>query len=281
MATMSIPASVTGTVLQLGSMGPAVTTLQQALNAALPSYTPLWTDGQFGGLTSGRVKTFQGNQKLSADGVVGPNTWNALVAALGGVVAAVTGADPTAAGTEEAANTGSAFDALRPQIIAIARQHIGRVDFTQFNASKPRGLDFLIEMFEDTAGVRFPESAFKSPIGSGWEWRPYSGGPGSRRIDWCGVFAVYCYRRAGVPIRWAGGRPDGPLRLRPISAGVPAGMRPGDIGVTGTNNHHFIVETKSAGASPALTTIDGNTAWGHIKQVSRAANVARYYEFTM
>ncbi len=280
MATMSIPESASSTVLQMGSIGPAVSTLQQALNAALPSYTPLSTDGQFGGLTSGRVKTFQSGQKLMADGVVGPNTWNALIAALGGAVAAVTGTAPANTGTEQVAST-SVFDALRPQIISIAQQHKGRVDFTRFNGGKPHGLDFLIEMFEYAAGVRFPESAFKSPIGSGWEWRPYGGGAGSRRIDWCGVFAIYCYRKAGVPIRWAGGRPDGPLRLRPISTGVPSAMRPGDIGVTGANNHHFIVETKTSTASPALTTIDGNTNWGHIKQVSRQASVARYYEFTM
>jgi Putative peptidoglycan binding domain len=280
MATMSIPASVTGTVLQLGSMGPAVTTLQQALNAALPNYTPLSTDGQFGGLTSGRVKTFQSNQKLSADGVVGPNTWNALVVALGGAAGAVADAVDAAIASQPAVST-SGFDHLRPQIISIAQQHKGRVDFTQFSAGKPRGLDFLIEMFEFTTGVRFPESAFKSPIGSGWEWRPYSAGPGSARIDWCGIFAVYCYGKAGVPVKWAGGRPVGPLRLRPAAAGVPAGLREGDIGITGDNNHHFIVETKGTGASPALTTIDGNTIWGHIKQVSRAANVARYYEFTM
>jgi hypothetical protein len=265
--------------LRLGSTGPAVKVLQEALNAALPQYSALGTDGQFGGLTAGRVKTFQGNQRLAADGVVGPATWQALCAVLGCSVA-VAGApapavNPQATGTETGASK-SGFDHLRPKIVAIARQHIGMVDFTQYAGGKPRGLDFLISMFESVANVRLTEQHFKDH--NGWMWRPSSGAASGSRIDWCGIFAVYCYQKAGVPGGWAGGRPTGPLRL--VIGKRPSPLLQGTIGVTGTNNHHFVVEDPGSGSAPQLSTIDGNTLWGRIASVKRPASVCNFYEFT-
>lgn len=58
-------------MLQYGSYGPDVRTVQQCLEA-----TPL--DSDFGSITEDAVIKFQRAQHLTADGIVGTNTWNAL-----------------------------------------------------------------------------------------------------------------------------------------------------------------------------------------------------------
>ena len=59
-------------VLRLGSRGDAVVALQKALGG-------LTADGVFGSGTEARVKEFQRSKDLTADGVVGRMTWNALM----------------------------------------------------------------------------------------------------------------------------------------------------------------------------------------------------------
>ncbi|MER5631536.1 L,D-transpeptidase family protein [Streptomyces nitrosporeus] len=69
------------TTLRTGSRGDAVAALQRLLTARGHSLT---ADGSFGNLTAAAVRSFQTEQRLQADGVVGPNTWKALVAAPSG-----------------------------------------------------------------------------------------------------------------------------------------------------------------------------------------------------
>ncbi|GAB3745183.1 hypothetical protein GCM10027598_81320 [Amycolatopsis oliviviridis] len=64
--------------VQDGASGDAVLRLQRALNAALDAGLEL--DGRFGANTTAAVKRYQGAHGLSADGIVGPNTWAALQA---------------------------------------------------------------------------------------------------------------------------------------------------------------------------------------------------------
>ncbi len=59
-----------------GSKGDAVIALQRQLNAHGASIS---TDGQFGSGTAQAVKSFQSKNGLGADGVAGPQTWQALV----------------------------------------------------------------------------------------------------------------------------------------------------------------------------------------------------------
>jgi peptidoglycan hydrolase-like protein with peptidoglycan-binding domain len=66
-------------VLQLGSRGADVTTLQQRLTAL--GYSTGGTDGVFGPATAAAVTAFQKAKGLTADGVVGARTWSALDAA--------------------------------------------------------------------------------------------------------------------------------------------------------------------------------------------------------
>ena len=66
--------------LERGSSGSSVRTLQHALVAA--GYE-LDVDGVFGGDTDAAVRHFQSANDLSADGIVGPDTWSALEQYLG------------------------------------------------------------------------------------------------------------------------------------------------------------------------------------------------------
>ena len=60
------------TTLRVGSRGAGVTALQKALGGVV-------VDGSFGAVTEARVKDFQKGKELTADGVVTPNVWLALM----------------------------------------------------------------------------------------------------------------------------------------------------------------------------------------------------------
>ncbi|WP_420718456.1 GH25 family lysozyme [Streptomyces sp. H51] len=62
--------------VQKGSSGPAVSAVQSELNASGASLT---VDGSFGTNTYNAVVAFQSAKGLTADGIVGPLTWRALV----------------------------------------------------------------------------------------------------------------------------------------------------------------------------------------------------------
>ncbi len=62
--------------VQAGATGPAVVAVQSQLNSRVHL---LAVDGNFGPQTSAAVSSFQGPVGLTADGVVGPNTWSAFV----------------------------------------------------------------------------------------------------------------------------------------------------------------------------------------------------------
>ncbi|HTV71183.1 MAG TPA: peptidoglycan-binding domain-containing protein [Rhizobiaceae bacterium] len=64
-------------VLSLGAKGPSVERLQKALSAAGAKIT---ADSDFGPKTKAAVIAFQKKNGLTADGVVGPYTWDALLA---------------------------------------------------------------------------------------------------------------------------------------------------------------------------------------------------------
>jgi hypothetical protein len=66
--------------VRFGSRGPDVSEAQEKLNTA-GAAPPLAVDAIFGPLTRAAVVTFQNNNELAADGVVGPKTWSKLDAA--------------------------------------------------------------------------------------------------------------------------------------------------------------------------------------------------------
>ncbi len=64
--------------LMLGSQGPDVRALQDALNYQIRRGQPLVVDGRFGPLTEARVREFQKAAGLAVDGKAGSQTQNAL-----------------------------------------------------------------------------------------------------------------------------------------------------------------------------------------------------------
>ncbi len=65
-------------VWRQGSRGQCVKDIQQIVNAAIPKQVYLTVDGQYGPNTTSGVRTFQSDTGISADGSVGPQTWNKL-----------------------------------------------------------------------------------------------------------------------------------------------------------------------------------------------------------
>lgn len=78
--------------LRKGSSGSYVVELQQDLIALHYDLSPYGADGKFGAKTETAVKAFQKDSGLTADGIVGPKTWDALDAAVtpGGTLYTVT-----------------------------------------------------------------------------------------------------------------------------------------------------------------------------------------------
>jgi peptidoglycan hydrolase-like protein with peptidoglycan-binding domain len=71
--------------LQRGASGAYVVELQRRLDRWISDVhpaglTPLVTDGSFGPRTDAAVRAFQQAHGLTVDGVVGPQTWQALPA---------------------------------------------------------------------------------------------------------------------------------------------------------------------------------------------------------
>lgn len=80
--------------LRFGSLGSAVSLLQEALNMIESLLAPLAVDGNYGPKTTGRVREFQGQMSLSQDGVSGNNTWQALsevLATAGFIISTISG----------------------------------------------------------------------------------------------------------------------------------------------------------------------------------------------
>lgn len=246
--------------LAFGSVGNDVTQLQQQLNTLPSKQTTLATDGQFGGKTRSRVVEFQSGTGLAADGMVGPITWDKLLALLAQVAQ---GGVPIVPGLP-----GAAYAPLRPLVMTIAQQCMGKVDFSITRAGKPMGLDFLIEMFRFAANVQLTEANFRKDGNGAWTWIPWIGLK-TQQKSWCGVFAVYCYRKAGMPISWDLGRggPVGQIQLAKWRPDFASGIQQADIGCVKTQSHHFLIESvDGSGPTPSLTSIDGNLEWGRIQR---------------
>lgn len=76
---MAIPAYYS--LLQRGSSGPDVALVQTWLNGvrdACTWYSELNADGRFGAATAAAVQRFQRRSGLTADGVVGEETWEKM-----------------------------------------------------------------------------------------------------------------------------------------------------------------------------------------------------------
>ena len=79
-------------------------------------------------------------------------------------------------------------------------------------------------------------------------------------MSWCGIFACYILRKAGLNVKWKKYR-----GIEDLSGGSDLkaiwgreGLALGDVAVRGTGDHHFILlETPSEGQS-VVRAVDGN-----------------------
>jgi peptidoglycan hydrolase-like protein with peptidoglycan-binding domain len=71
-------ASLPWPVLQQGSQGARVKTLQYMLRGSRDAWKSLAVDGVFGPLTEEIVRAYQGFTGLTVDGVAGPETWGSI-----------------------------------------------------------------------------------------------------------------------------------------------------------------------------------------------------------
>ena len=101
-------------VLQKGDSGPEVTALQRQLSTL--GYLTGVVDGEFGTATRTAVKAFQQDHGLTADGIAGRETLDAIAAA---VLQATTGDDPTDPTVLKKGSTGDAVKALQQKLITL------------------------------------------------------------------------------------------------------------------------------------------------------------------
>ena len=174
--------------LSFGSVGPLVKQLQEGLNQLVSRLPRLVPDGRFGPKTRTRVQELQTSNRLSADGIVGPMTWELLARLLQQVAA---GGLTVLPGMQA-----SSFDVLRPLVLSFAQMHMGKVDFSQMVGGRPRGIDFVKEVFQFAANQTLTDTNFRANGTGGWMPTPWVGVHGHVK-SWCGIFAVYCYRKAG------------------------------------------------------------------------------------
>ncbi|MER7000618.1 peptidoglycan-binding protein [Streptomyces sp. NPDC000410] len=103
--------AVLAVTVRPGAQGPAVKAVQRQL---AEKGVGVAVDGEFGPATTSAVKRFQQKHGLSADGVVGPRTWAALL-----------GGSPVARPDNPSGNVPGDVSALRKRIVSGARSQIG------------------------------------------------------------------------------------------------------------------------------------------------------------
>jgi hypothetical protein len=258
--------------VRLGSAGNAVRELQSLLNRLPTSLKRLSEDGQFGLATRGRVVEFQRKQRLSDDGVVGPMTWDALLALINSHGAALVSAIVSPAHESAARSTIvnvalqqlATFGGFQPPASPLKPAIAGALCANPITRARQGGAQ-LAAIFT-AAGA---SSAGKCPTISVKAEQMYQRvhTTAERNIldipSWCGIFALYILRLSGLrlsswPLRWSigGVQPDDEFRL----LGPSEAPLPGDIGIKlrhagAVLNHHFVVV---AASGETVSSVDGN-----------------------
>lgn len=139
----------------------------------------------------------------------------------------------------------------------------------------PHGVDHLMKMYQETApnvlvSIKAPwpppvRDAIRKALSQGmWinraarnlqEVGTYDQKKG---IHWCGIFATWMLRKSGVMASWTsqGMTAPGVLTKTSASLAVRQSISDGDICVSGSNQHHFIVIGQIG--PERLLTVEGN-----------------------
>lgn len=126
--------SVSTGLLRPGSRGGSVGSLQQSLKNL--GYYKGSIDSIFGGGTTSAVKRFQTSRGLSADGIAGPATFNAITKAANGTATAPT---PTPAPEQGVVKGDKASNSSASSAISTAKKYIG--GRYVFGGTSPSGFD--------------------------------------------------------------------------------------------------------------------------------------------
>ncbi|MBL8825028.1 MAG: peptidoglycan-binding protein [Planctomycetia bacterium] len=270
-------------MLTLGSYGEAVRLVQKAFNLAPSKLAKLAEDAAFGPLTLNRTREFQKDHKLVSDGIVGPQTYAELQPFID-FVNQVAAKIPVVPGQDE--------QMYRDRIVHAAEQFMTGFswhksplmpgDFTgaepyRIAAARGYGPKFLSTLTGKMARMRYggtalayifqlagaPSEKCHTIIA---EYEPlYQSATITPEIraklnhdlgSWCGIFAVACYRLAGLNLKWSTAKEWAGKQFEVLQHNDA--VRKGDIGyLPNTNNHYFIVNEDTP-AGKDVPSIDGN-----------------------
>ncbi len=280
-----MPVSPIAASVGVGGMNrkPDVEIIQRLLNAVpLPKGGPnpmLDTDGLCGSKTCNAISRFQQVTFGRADGRIDPGfqTLNALLQLLqqlGLLAQILSGVPGLGPGPSPAAPNGPAtVSNLRREIVKWAKL-AAHGPYGDVGGGAPHGiisdLDTVIETLS-WGGKRTVRRGWKNykevfdVAVAGWSpnhWNApgYLDGvkvPGKRvplapgssvGISWCGIFATWCWIKAGKSTKWAAG--VGPMGAKKV--GGNQGIQPGDMCVQyGSEVHHFLATAVNG------TTVEG------------------------
>jgi len=233
--------------LSIGAVGAAVTELQNVLNQLPTKLAGLAADGVFGQKTRARVVEFQGDNRLDADGIVGPMTWEKLLQLVA-----------------QLAEIPQTNDLGRIAVVALAR---AEASMPGVAAKLPGGKDptdsrkrtFRMGHTRLLKYFRVTGAATATPYMELAVTYLEKQGQLAPMPHWCGIFALWAVRAAGMSVGgWNLGKGISSVKgFR--QTGTPA---PGDVGYEslGEFQHHFLIEKAvPEGKVLRLHTIEGNS----------------------
>ena len=247
-----------------GSQGADVSRLQDRLNEL---GSDLVADGIFGGKTRAAVVAFQSANGLAADGIVGPMTWNTLLAGGPEPVPDVPVGETKTPGTETHDADGQETPSeptpeekggVGATVVSTALSQEGSVQAKAPGAPDPDtgkttrlGWENLDKYFESSYGGR--DGQYNSVMQSQVKFF------GGQLQSWCGHFAVWAWKSAGVnPGNWKIGSGVGALMMARARNPKSYTPQPGDIGYIDQPFQHHCIVVRVEG--DRIITIDGNTA---------------------
>jgi len=279
--------------LRFGSQGPETALLQHLLNLIPDTLFPLLIeDGLFGRKTLQRVQEFQKNAKLVVDGVVGPQSWGMLDELTRFLLPLPPGTVPDGTlgawreepfrekvikfALAEALPVSKVTDRIFLPPDAFGPVPSGRT--TRRPSSWRFGWHRLKEYFEVSCPA-FTADYWRQtgPIMMnnrreiimnldgvrGQNWRVPQYDPNCGGLQWCGIFATWCWIKAGVPTYWPPGGPPFRVRKRGAAKTSPP-PKPGDILVQrGTRRHHCLLLPDDVGPDLYLA-VHGNSDYQSI-----------------
>ena len=302
--------------LRQGTQGPDVAFMQMLLNTIPQTLLQrLIEDGVFGRKTRERVVEFQKNAKLITDGVIGPQSWAMLDQLTQFLLPPGKTPDtPDTPGTLGAWRSEPFREAVLRVALAEALPVSKVSDFlsltpdqspndptplgktpTKTPARWRFGWQRLKQYYDQTVigigvGSNYWRQTNEIKISGNLEiithlngvrgsnWRiPNIADPNKDGMQWCGIFATWCWIQAGVPTKWPFGGPPTGVKRRLHGHAYPA-PKPGDILVQeGSRAHHCVLLPDDAGPGHYLV-VNGNSTYQSvlIKPITRSSVVAVY-----